>query len=310
MPSSPSQNPDHPSILLKILGAAFLAFSLVRLFSKLRTSIEQSIESDCTEDNAHNERSSRQCVSPSPARVIVERLPPPETPKEEWKAEKKRDRRPQWGIVVVNVLTLAAVIVYAIFTWKMWREMQNQTRIQRETGINTERAWVGLDVPVKIDVLETTPRLKVESHYSIRNFGHGPALKVVTTGFFWIDGKVLGNLAKSACDMSTHFATGTVPLGPGLVSPGPMGYTLFPNQPHDETIGSPTDPWQGDAQSDLKHFWFIGCTSYIDQFKTARWTRFCMEPDIFARHPMNKDIPLKFCALYNDTSDTEETKQN
>jgi hypothetical protein len=221
-----------------------------------------------------------------------------------------RNYRLQKFLVVGTWLAFFAAAIYVGINVKIWQEMQKQTRIQRKTAINAERAWVGLDAPVKIDALEIVPRLKVESHYSIRNFGHGPALKVVQTGWFWIDPKTLDSLAKGACESSVHFATGTVPLGPGLTNPGPMGYTLFPNQPHDESIGTPSDPWQGDAQPDLKHFWFIGCTAYVDQFKITRWTRFCMEPDIYARHPMNKDIPLKFCALYNDTSDSEDPKQD
>jgi hypothetical protein len=83
-----------------------------------------------------------------------------------------------------------------------------------------------------------------------------------------------------------------------------MGYTIFPSQDQKETIGSPTDPWQGDAEPNLKHFWFVGCVAYLDQFKTAHWTRFCMEPDLLSR-PMNKEIPLQFCALYNDTDNSE-----
>ena len=62
-----------------------------------------------------------------------------------------------------------------------------------------------------------------------------------------------------------------------------------------------------DAQPNLRHFWFVGCTAYVDQFQISRWTRFCMEPNFYERHAINKDVPLKFCALYNDTSDTEET---
>jgi hypothetical protein len=208
-----------------------------------------------------------------------------------------------WSTFLAASVYAGITAYYASITRHQLKEMQTQTRIQRNAAINQERAWIGLDETLKIDVLEIMPRLKVESHYSIKNFGHGPALKVMPSGWFWSDPKTLGNLAKSACDGAVAFATGTVPHTPDVTMPGPMGYTLFPDQSHTETIGSPNDPWQGDGEPNLKHFWFIGCVAYLDQFKIIHWTRFCVEPDLFPR-PMDKRIPLKFCSLYNDTDES------
>ncbi len=212
-----------------------------------------------------------------------------------------------FGLFLLLVYTVATII-YACITHRQWKEMQTQTSIQRDASINSERAWVGLDGRITIDVLETVPRLKVESHYSIKNFGNGPALKVVPSGWFWTDAKTLSNLADSACKVVKEFTTGTVPHAPNITLPGPIGSTLFPSQPDKETIGSHDDPWQGEGQPGLKHFWFIGCVAYLDQFQVVHWTRFCMEPDFFP-HPINKDIPLKFCALYNDTDDPAKKQE-
>ena len=183
----------------------------------------------------------------------------------------------------------------------MWQEMQTQTGIQRDASINAQRAWVGLDEPIVVNELQLIPTLKVASHYSIKNFGRGPALKVVSEAWFETDPDMLPNMVKANCDSATAFASGTVRLGPKVRNPGPMGYTLFPNQPHNETIGTLEVPFQSAALPQLKHFWFIGCIGYLDQFNTVRWTRFCMEPDFYSPQIIRKDMPLKFCALYNDT---------
>ncbi len=195
-----------------------------------------------------------------------------------------------------SILMLAGVLYYAHVFRNMWREVMKQT-------VNSERAWIGLKEPVTIDVLELTPRLKVEAHYSIQNFGHGPALKVTPSGWFLDDSKTLKTVANGICRGAEEFSTGTVPLGSGLTEQTPMGFMLFQGQFHTETIGSPRDPWQGAAEPDLKHFWFVGCIAYIDQFKNTRWTRFCMEPAP-TQQPITRDIPLRYCPLYNDTEDT------
>src|SRR5260370_20348674 len=98
-------------------------------------------------------------------------------------------------------------------------------------------------------------------------------------------------------------------MGPGLPQPAPRGNMIFTDQWRDEWIGSPTDPFQGDAMPDLKKFWFIGCVAYFDQFKNLHWTRFCMtSPDFGPSPPMNKDTPIHPCNLYNDTDDSEHSE--
>lgn len=229
----------------------------------------------------------------------------PDTIESQRRLEERKHHRVQKWLAGATWAAFLAAAVYAGLTYRMLRAVQEQTRRQREAAVSTERAWVGLDEAVTIDVLEIMPRLKVQSHYGVKNFGHGPALKVVPSGWFWTDSKTLPQLAKSACDMAKAFTTGAVPHEPQVNNPGPMGYILFPSQIHGETIGSPGDPWQGAGEPDLKHFWFIGCIAYFDQFGTAHWTRFCMEPGLVS-HRFDKDIPLRFCALYNDTDSVNQ----
>ncbi|MFZ0302322.1 MAG: hypothetical protein WAL75_06540 [Terracidiphilus sp.] len=208
----------------------------------------------------------------------------------------------KWVTLGVEVLAFGGLVYYACVTERMWKEMQHQTKIQGDTQINSERAWVGLDGPVAIDALQLTPIFGFESHYTVKNFGNGPAFKVMAQGWPWTDPKTFDNLAKTVCEGPIEFNTGTVPIGPGMENPGPFGYMLFPGGTHAENVGSPIDPWTGPPLPDLKHFWFVGCIAYIDQFKAVHWTRFCMEP-VYVRQTMTKDIKLQYCSRYNDAGD-------
>ena len=68
-----------------------------------------------------------------------------------------------------------------------------------EASRRDQRAWVGLESRIIIDYLAISPRLGVMSHYAVKNFGHGPAFKVTTTGFFETDGKLLENTRNFTC---------------------------------------------------------------------------------------------------------------
>jgi len=220
--------------------------------------------------------------------------------------------KPEWAWAIIKSLLeaggIAAVVWYACVTNSMWKEMQRQTKIQRDASINQERAWVGLNGSVITDVLQAMPKVRIGGRYSIENFGHGPALKVFPNSMpVWeYKGADYRKTAEMVCVPAIEFATGTVPYGPGVSNPGPMGYTLFPGQIHDEQIGD--GPWEGEGLTKpMQHFWFIGCVAYLDQFKAVHWTRFCMESS-FTHQPINKDTPLQFCALYNDAGDWEPKK--
>jgi hypothetical protein len=196
-----------------------------------------------------------------------------------------------------------------VFVGQFW-QMRKQTEILngqlkdiRASSINSERAWVGLDVPVTVDAIEVRPtRMRIKGHYSIKNFGHGPALKVVQTGDFVTPGTSMEFQAREAdfyCDSSVRFATGTLPTV-GIKQPGPFGHTLFPGQGHDETID-----FQGPPET-ATHLRFVGCVAYLDQFETVHWTRFCMERRAGDPTPLDRLTHLDFCAMYNDTDKPDE----
>jgi hypothetical protein len=210
------------------------------------------------------------------------------------------------GLTVLIVYTIAT-IKYAYITHDMWIEMQKQTGVQRDTSINQERAWVGLDVPITLDAIDISPKGgEILGHYTIKNFGQGPALKVVQFGNF-VDLDMAVDAQKreadSYCKGAVDFTNGTVPVGGEMKQPPPFGYTLFPGQQHTELI-----QFGGKiGESTAKFLRFIGCVAYIDQFKHTHWTRFCME-----RKPGSPPTPagkipkLDFCAMYNDTDEPQE----
>jgi hypothetical protein len=209
--------------------------------------------------------------------------------------EPKKDPmvRPTWAIFMVTAV-LACVAILQLATL----EKSDQTV---RTG---ERAWVGWDGDFTVATLDTTPHLKVEAHAHIKNFGHGPALKVMTTGWFETDPKALKADAIFACDSAVHFTTGTVPHGPAVINPGAMGYSLFPDQGRRVDVN-----WRAEGQQNIRFFWLIACAAYLDQFGKPHWSRLVMQSDFNAALPLTKDTPLQFYSLYNDTDESDGHQQ-
>lgn len=218
------------------------------------------------------------------------------------------------AIALGTVGAFAAASYYAWVNNKMSGEMQYQSCIQRETGINSERAWVGLDVPVTLDAIaldQKAQKAAIKGKYSIRNFGKGPATKVMQFGNFLDPGKKLDSEqrlktqkaeANWFCDSAVKFTTGTISVGGNMKQPPPFGYTLFPNQTHDEPI-----EYQGPLDT-VEFLQYVGCVAYIDQFKTVHWTQFAMWRGPHAANDViPKTVPkLDFYSLYNDTDEPKE----
>lgn len=236
---------------------------------------------------------------------IIPRVVTSPTPND--KSEKCRYSHTPWWKTTAEIIGIGAVIWYAFLTNNMWREMQEQTRIQRKTTINSERAWVGLDIPVTLDAIEIAPKaIRINGHYTVKNFGHGPALKVMQFGnFVDLDAtmEIQKREADSYCDSAVKFTTGTVPVGGELKQPPPFGYTLFPSQSHTELIQVTGQELPEKTATFLR---FIGCVAYLDQFKETHWTRFCMERKPGTITPVGQIPKLDFCAMYNDTDQPKE----
>jgi hypothetical protein len=219
-----------------------------------------------------------------------------------------------WNQVILNLLTLLAVAgawVYAAITFCTLKELRNQTVIQRQSAESSQRAWVGLESIPIADAIQANPLL-LAGHFTVKNFGVGPAIKVdvFSEPEVW-DGKTKikpGHdymaAGRSICNIPVAFVTNTVNGRPNAQAPGPMGYILFPGGTHAEQVGG--GPWTGDPVPPIAHLWFVGCIAYLDQFNTLHWTRFCVESSYFSKFPLSKDAPLQYCALFNDTDDNKE----
>jgi hypothetical protein len=148
MPSLPSQSSHEHRGLLSILMAFFSGALAVSLWSRRHTPDREALDSKYAQDSTGAQRKSRQYVSPSPLRVVVEPLPPTAaTPTEQWVSEKKKDRRSQWWMFGANVVTFLAVVWYAFVATQQRNEMIRQNnltdqalRLNRKMLIATQAA--------------------------------------------------------------------------------------------------------------------------------------------------------------------------
>lgn len=215
--------------------------------------------------------------------------------------------------IILSGIGLVVLIAYTIFTGYMYEATKESADAAKRVGEisvqqleASQRAWVGLDGPVISDFVQPSPFFALGGHYTVKNFGTTPAIKVMALAEpVWDSEKVdYMNVGRTACEGPIEFVTNSIPHGPSVHSPGPMGYVLFPNQAHAEQVGGGV--WTGAPIRAIKHFWFIGCIAYLDQFNTVHWTRFCVEPSVFAPQPLTAKTPLQFCSLFNDTDNNKE----
>jgi hypothetical protein len=174
-----------------LLGILFGAAALgVWLWSKLRAPIQESVnphnparESNNQEENSQEKR--RRFVT-------LEPYPTP-TPTNEEKTYRQRKEFREWGILVVELVGLFGLLFYACITFRMWREMQTQTRTAHQQLEATDRPWIkildvvpGSDIPIvgglsfqKIGPFKDTPDIRVQATLQITlsftNVGHSVA---------------------------------------------------------------------------------------------------------------------------------------
>jgi hypothetical protein len=312
MSSSSSQNSPEPEGLLRILAAAFSGVLFGWLLSKLKTPIQQSTET--VHPSAHTDDSRTEAKPPLPLAVTIESYPPPSI-SEEDKADKKEQRWLNRRTFIATLFTalfagglLIVTSKYARYTYRMWGEMQQQTCIQREASINTERAWVGLDSPPKVEVDSLKQkRFTAQITLTAKNFGKGPALNTVADVRFATHGHVLETITAS-CDLISPFV-GLKPNRPVSssedISKFQWGQELFTNQPFFNGTN-----YSGDSADIIgQEVFIVGCIVYKDQFGNPHWTKFS-----YSTGPYVSDVvrdPSSFKHLYissanNYTDDVEK----
>lgn len=286
--------------LLAILFGLGLAYCRKKNSSAIKAKYGPAQESGESRNNAHNAAIETRGSQSDPSKGDKET------------AKEKRNEFRECLKIYLEVVGLIGLLFYAGLTALLWKEAHQQT-------IDSARAWVGYqqtgnsNLPVVMDKLEIVPKLDIEWHYTIENFGDGPAIKVMPEGWVTPGTGHLKDIASDAefvCDTATKFATGTVPLGPRVHNPGPMGFVLFPHQTYTDDTFSPsrsnsplTSAWTGAALPNLKWIFIMGCVAYVDQFKAPHWTRFVVQIGN-GRDPVSLASPMQLYSLFNDTDET------
>jgi hypothetical protein len=292
----PKSLTSEPYVYLFGLISGFL---LSLFTSKFKTPPQKSVDRISPKDQTNTESEETQPLPYLPSQI------PPAPSNSENSCHCCHHKTPRWKIVL-DVLTLlvtagafVAAAIYAGISYEMWKEMQTQT-------INSERAWVGLDVPITIDAIAEDPtKIMIKGHYTVKNFGHGPALKEIQRGNF-VGEETLENQTRESqffCDSVSKFATGTVPMVRAK-QPSPFGRSLFPGQSDNGDI-----EYQGPVSTG-NHLRFIGCVAYLDQFKAVHWTMFCMEKKPGDSTPKGSIPKLDYCAMYNETDQQNESQKS
>lgn len=198
---------------------------------------------------------------------------------------------------------------YAYYTFKMWGEMQTQTCIQRETRINSERAWLGLDIPpqVEVDSLKQN-QFRARIILSVRNFGKGPALNTEAVGSITTHGHVAGQLT-SNCDLLFKMV-GIKTVNPVYSSDEDMpklewGDMLFPNQPFREIIQT-----SGNSADVVgKMAYIVGCIVYKDQFGNPHWTKFSYDTGPYAADVVRDPSSFKHLSISGANNYTDDAEK-
>jgi hypothetical protein len=224
----------------------------------------------------------------------------------------------EWITLIVGVIGLLGLLYYAYTTSQMWKEMQRQTKIQRETGVNSERAWVGLDVgqdperPIEIGLLKLgPPQFIAEVRYRVKNFGFGPAFNINSFSFMTTNPKEIFETAKTVCVLPMAFTEGRSQgaLPRGLPDPPRTGRMLFPGGGYDQWIPDGTKgAFFGPTVPNAKFVFFSGCITYRDQFGRSHWSRWSIvTPPVPGVNPpkLDKTTPLQFYPFFNDSDESQ-----
>lgn len=302
-PSSPVQSSPEPRGLLYILFSLF-GFLVGRAFSSSYSLAQERIGA---ESDSHE--TGRQGQQPAQEMRIRAELTAPEHIEHQRTANDDRNYSLQKWLVWGTWLAFLAAGVYAGISLKIWREMQQQTCIQRNAAMNSERAWLGLDSGPRIDIVSLEhDKFQAVIQVMGRNFGKGPAFNAM------IDSRIVtaevDNNVQSSCNLMFPFV-GLKPTWPGGSSDENMfkhewGQVVFPGQP----FGSIGNYSGGNVVNVLgKEAYVIGCIVYKDQFSEPHWTKFCYNTGDFAKDVVRDPSSFKHLYLCNTNNYTDETEK-
>jgi hypothetical protein len=244
--------------------------------------------------NESPEKDQRSHINPS---IPAEVKPPPKNPNEPCHC--RYEPTPRWWRIFEG-LGILAVIVYSVITWWMWRDSNHNFTVN-------ERAWVGPSDIMRLYIVnDEAPGIQAFADYSIKNFGHGPALKVNSKGQFIIGFEGPGQ--EQAAHRELDRIAQTV-CADTLAATSSLGMTVFPEQiftmVHTPSTSGGEIIFRSGA-SPIKKLWFIGCVTYRDQFGTSHWSRFCFTTSGEGPITPSEDLPWRYSHLYNDTDEEQK----
>ena len=202
-----------------------------------------------------------------------------------------RNRKRDWidgATLILQIFALTVLVMYTIFTFELLRA----TNKSANAGVRTvkatqdamkadQRAWVGLDSAPHVAVSSLDHgKLRATIGLVIRNFGKGPALKVMTDERI-VTSNVDSNV-QSSCNLVLPFVgikpKGQVAFSGENIFKHQWGAIIFPNQPYFKGTN-----YESDSTDVIgKEAYVIGCIVYEDQFTEPHWTKFCYNTGDFA----------------------------
>jgi hypothetical protein len=278
--SSHSQKQNAPQGLLYTLFA-FFGFLAGWSFSKLHTPPRQSVNSPHSEDRT--DQGANYPDHGAPRAITIPEVDSPPSPREcDYPKKKPKRWWKRWKtyFFALNVLTFIAVAYYAHITYRMWNEMQAQTRIQREG----QRPWLGIAAQVSLtnppEYRVSVPgqvELRLQGVYAVKNFGTSPA--------FYADNWVNVEFLMSTPDIKRPPVSRMI--CPDGSAKSHEGEVVFPGS--QVTFGFNMQMARmipGTYIREVNRVWLVGCISYLDASDTKiHHTRFWLR----SAHPDNAE---------------------
>jgi hypothetical protein len=147
MPSSPPQNSDEPSGLLRTLAAAFSGVLFGVFLSKLKAPSDNPTEG--YSESVHPKDNSRPETALGSLQIPITTQVPP-SPAEHYHPDRRKDNTPRWKkwteIIAVGIAggLLIANGFVTVGTWKAAKATKASVDLARKNAHFDQRAWLGI----------------------------------------------------------------------------------------------------------------------------------------------------------------------
>ncbi|MGC2464069.1 MAG: hypothetical protein WA517_02665 [Candidatus Acidiferrum sp.] len=310
MPSSQNQNSDEPLGLLHILAAVFSGVLFGLFLSKLKTPIQESVNSISPNVEADDTNQKTQPESPFATNS------PPSQSSPDNPCKCCHHKTPRWkiavdvGMLLATVGAFGAAAYYAHISKKMWYEMKT-TNFQNKTQWEAEhRPWMGLDginfTAIKFSSLRPSLiSLHLEGTMVLKNFGTYPSFGANAE---------MTPIIPIPMDKWTKDPLGKPPqimfMCPEQTALPQGGEVVFPSRgfvhPFFQDISW---GWRG-QNVEISHVWILVCISYYDgrqkePHHTRIWLRSIHTPNAqwVVLNPASRYMPVTAFESWGEQAD-------